>query len=136
MSDMAHDQNAGAFGYHIPDEIKEKIPEHFYYALGGELVSVFGKDLLCEDEDGIVPLDYVGGTAGYVETLKTTCRKLGMEWLFVYWSGLEWYDSDLFDGEITDEVIRCFSKEGNSNPYYKYLLSAKEGGFGANGDLP
>ena len=32
--------------YEIPKEIKSKIPEHFYYALWGELVSIFGPSIM------------------------------------------------------------------------------------------
>ena len=34
------------FDYTIPDEIKSRIPEYFYYALGGEYVSITGADAL------------------------------------------------------------------------------------------
>ena len=30
------------FDYTIPDKIKSRIPEYFYYALGGEYVSIMG----------------------------------------------------------------------------------------------
>ena len=125
MSDTAPKQDDLILDYQIPCGIKEKIPEHFYYALGGELVSIFGKDVLLLDEDGATRLDYVAGTAGYAEALRMTCRKLDMDWLFLYWSELPWDQSDLFDGEIVDEVVRCFDQEGSANPYYKYLSSVK-----------
>lgn len=113
--------------YVIPADIKSRIPEHFYYALGGELVSVFGRDALIPDEDGLSPLDYCTSTAGYVAALKATCRKLDMDWLMDYWNKLPWYQSDVFDGEITDEVAKRFNDQNgaknNANPYYLYLLS-------------
>ena len=113
--------------YVIPADIKNRIPEHFYYALGGEFVSVFGRDALIPDEDGLSPLDFCTGTAGYVAALKATCQKLDMGWLLDYWNELPYYQSDVFDGEIADEVTERFADQdgagNNINPYYLYLVS-------------
>ena len=113
------------FDYTIPDEIKNRIPDYFYYALGGEYVSIMGADALIRDEDGLSRLDYDAGTAGYGEAFRMTCKKLDMDWLFEYWGSLPWYQSDIFDGEISDEVMRCFDKEEHANAYYQYLISTK-----------
>lgn len=111
--------------YTIPENIKSRIPEYFYYALGGEYVSIMGATALLRDTDGLSLLDYNGGTAGYAEAFKMTCKKLDMDWLYEYWDSLPWYQSDLFDCEISIEVMKCFDKEDNANAYYKYLLSKK-----------
>lgn len=58
--------------YTIPDSIKNRIPEYFYYALGGEYVSIMGATALIRDEDGLSLLDYDGGTSGYVEAFRLT----------------------------------------------------------------
>ena len=113
------------FDYTIPDEIKSRIPEYFYYALGGECVSIMGAYALIRDEDGLSYLDYAAGTYGYVEAFRMTCKKLDMNWLFEYRDNLPWYQSDIFDGEISDEVIRRFDKEEYTNAYYQYLISTK-----------
>ena len=113
------------FDYTIPDEIKSRIPEYFYYALGGEYVSIMGAYALIRDEDGLSYLDYSAGTAGYIEAFRMTCKKLDMNWLFEYRDSLPWYQSDIFDGEISDEVMRCFDKEEHTNSYYQYLISMK-----------
>ena len=63
------------FDYTIPDKIKSRIPEYFYYALGGEYVSIMGADALIRDEDGLSRLDYNAGTAGYVEAFRMACKK-------------------------------------------------------------
>lgn len=109
--------------YTIPDSIKNRIPEYFYYALGGEYVSIMGAIALIRDEDGLSLLDYDGGTSGYVEAFRMTCKKLDMDWLYEYWDNLPWYQSDLFDSEISIEVMKCFDKAYPANAYYKYLLS-------------
>ena len=113
--------------YMIPADVKNRIPEHFYYAFGGELVSVFGRDALIPDEDGLCPLDFCTGTSGYVAALKATCQKLDMGWLLDYWNELPYYQSDVFDGEIAAEVTKRFADQdgagNNINPYYLYLVS-------------
>lgn len=96
------------FDYKIPEAIKTAIPDCFYFALLDELKNVFGTDILDYDDAGVCGLDYVGGTGGFFRALETVCKKLHIEWLSEYCDGLAWYDSDLFDGEIIDEVIRRF----------------------------
>ena len=109
--------------YKIPDEIKSRIPAYFYYALGGEYVSVIGADALTRDEDGYSRLDYDTGTAGYVAAFKAACAKLDMQWLAEYWDNLPWYESDMFDGEIAEEVTRRFDGHSEGGTAYdKYLI--------------
>ena len=109
--------------YKIPDEINERIPEYFYLGLGGELVSVFGATVLIRDEDGFSTIDYLSSTGGYVAAFETTCRKLDMMWLFEYWNTLEWYNSDIFDGEMCCRVVDAFESDMSCNAYYKYLAN-------------
>lgn len=110
--------------YKIPEEILSKIPGYFWPAFAGELCSVFGPDILGKDEDDIYAIDYAGGTAGWHAALKATTHKLSMAWLFDYYDGLEWYDSDQFDGELEDLVRTQFIevKQPAANPYYLWLL--------------
>lgn len=111
------------FHYDIPKEIKSKIPEYFYYAFGGELLSVFGKDFLTKDDSGNYPLDFLSSSQGYSVAFDMTCKKLDMLWLKEYRDSLPWYDSDLFDGEIDEQTIRVFKKSKEANPYYLYLIA-------------
>lgn len=113
----------GLFEYSIPENIKSRIPDYFYYALGGEFVSIFGKDALIRDEDGVCLLDYSTNSTGYAVVLRMTCKKLDMDWLFDYWQQLPWHQSDAFDGELANEVMMRFDKEETANPYYHYLLN-------------
>lgn len=132
--------------YRIPDEIKSCIPDHFYYALVGELVSVFGcfilRPLDCSeyDDDGvrIANKDNTYTEPVYDLNLSTnsgslaffaTCEKLHMMWLYNYWESLVWYESDIFDGEIENEIIERFLENDcvqRDNPYCKYI-SEKRG---------
>ena len=108
--------------YEVPQEIRDKIPEYFYYAFGGEYVSISGSNALIPDEDGFSMLDYCSGSAGYYEALKATCSKLDMMWLLDYWNTLPWYHSDIFDGWLSDEVMKRFKEKQISNPYYMHLI--------------
>lgn len=110
------------FDYEVPQEIINKIPEHFYYAFGGEYVSISGANALIPDEDGFSLLDYCFSTAGYYEALKATCAKLDMMWLLDYWNALPWYHSDIFDGWLSDEVMKRFNGWQSPSPYYLHLI--------------
>ncbi len=110
--------------YKIPDEIGNKIPPYFYAAFAGELFSVFGLDALQKDEDNSYGLRYFCGTAGWLEALKTTCKKLNLDWLMNYYYTLDWYDSDIFDGVISERIISEFieAEPSCANSYYHFLL--------------
>lgn len=130
--------------YTIPEEIDNKIPQYFYYAMAGELCSIFGPEIFQKitdveyDDAGnrIPPKDDVdhsyydldSSSGGWYEALRMTCKKLDMEWLINYLDSLEWYDSDIFDGIIEDRIIEKFInvKNQNCNVYYKYLVNRGE----------
>lgn len=121
--------------YKIPDAIKKNIPDYFYIAMVGELVSIFGPSVLAYDdcqENGCDECDLVchEGTSGWVAALEATCEKLDMMWLLTYWHGLDWIESDLFDAEIGDEIIRWLASEHEeherANAYYHYCLKRRE----------
>ena len=114
--------------YKIPEEIANRIPAYFYYAMAGELLSIYGLQLFelrkeDEDDEGYYDLD--SSTYGWNEAFKATCRKLDMWWLVEYYDTLDWYDGDLFDGEIEDEIIEIFCTKDriieHPNCYYRYL---------------
>jgi hypothetical protein len=92
--------------YSIPEEIKKKIPEEFYYAMADELCAIFG----WENIERIVEeyYDLNSSTAGWLQAFKKTCSRLDMEWLVDYCHTLEWYDGETFDGQIEMEIIKRF----------------------------
>ena len=121
--------------YKIPLEIKQKIPKYFYYAMGEELVSIFGTEVLIPEdvndeinEYTVYGIDFVTSTSGWYEAFKATCKKLDLQWLLDYHKTLEWYESDLFNDEISQKIIEYFSSEPKSraNCYYLYLLNSKD----------
>lgn len=121
--------------YEIPLEIKQKIPEYFYYAMGGELVSIFGIEVLIPEDANdeineytVYGIDFVTPTSGWYEAFKATCKKLDLQWLLDYHKTLDWEKGDLFDDEIAQEIIKYFSLEpkNRANSYYLYLLNSKD----------
>lgn len=111
------------YGYHIPDNIKDRIPDYFFGALGGELVGVFGADALIRAEDGLSHVDYSSGTIGWYTAFKEACMRLQMEWLLEYYDSLKWYDSDRFEGEMVEALFEYFGDKSKSKTYYSYLLN-------------
>ena len=122
-------RNSARIEYQIPDEVKSRIPQHFYSALAGELCSVFGCMIFGKDASGVYGIAYISSTAGWMEALKMTCEKLDMAWLLDYYNSLPWYDSDMFDGEIEYKIISEFievdQKPESVNAYYEFLLQRK-----------
>jgi hypothetical protein len=51
-----------------------------------------------------------------------------MEWLLKYYKELPWYDSDVFDGIVEQEIGRRFMnrKDDGGNGYYRYLLGREQ----------
>ena len=106
------------------DKILSNIPDHFYPAFAGELVSVFGSEVLEPSETGEVPLFYISGTTGWNAALRMTCKKLGTDWLMSWYDELEWFDSDNFDGELLEMTETKFldnSSESNGS-YYRWII--------------
>ena len=115
---------ADRFIYKIPDDILTKIPDYFWPALAGELVSVCDPFIFDEADVGVRAIDFITGTAAWDEAFKATCKKLGMKWLNEYRDKLEWYDSDRFDDRICDLIMSKFVKAEpeSCTAYYKWLI--------------
>ena len=110
--------------YKIPEEILAKVPQYFLPAFAGELVCVFGLAVFEKSETDSYGLFYVSSTLGWNAALRMTCNKLDMKWLFDYYDKLEWWQSDMFDGEIEDRLISIFVEAKGSpwNDYYQWLI--------------
>lgn len=91
--------------YRIPADIKSRIPQQFYQTMYQDLLNVFGKQILRKDAAGDYQINYMCGTYGWTDALHRTCYSFGMEWLWEYYDDLPWYDSDLFDCEIAEELV-------------------------------
>lgn len=109
--------------YKIPEEILSKIPQHFWPAFAGELVSTLGLGVFDKENDYYVLYD-VSGTFGWNAAFRMTCNKLEMKWLYEYYDKLEWWESDRFDSEVEDLLIKNFVEveATPANTYYAWLI--------------
>lgn len=110
--------------YNIPEDILSRIPDPFWAAFCGEIVSVFGLDIFL-DHDEEYPLLYISGTYGWNVALKATCKKMGLDWFYEYYSNLEWFESDQADSVLEDLLYEKFIKADYSSTqtgsYYLFL---------------
>ena len=117
--------------YTAHDRAIKRIPDYFYTAFAGELFSIYGwsrsKDMFYPDSAPEY-VDLGSGTVGWVQAFRATCQKLEMEWLLKYYEDLPWYDSDVFDGIVEQEIGRRFMnrKDDVGNGYYRYLLGREQ----------
>lgn len=102
------------------DEIFAKLPDYFWTAFAGELVAVFGIYIFEKDEDGLTPLDYMGGTSGWAVALWSVCHRLNINWFYEWYDALDWMDSDEFDSDLLDELNKRV--EGTNQVYYRWLI--------------
>lgn len=120
----AQNENAvhDAYTYTIPPEIRKKIPGCFYAALIGELCAIYGPSVFAPDEDGNREYVYHEGTFAWDAAVWMACKKCGLRWLYEYYHNLEWFQSDLFDAEITEEIEACLtSGQDIRQEYYRYI---------------
>lgn len=91
------------FEYEIPEDTYKNIPNIFWNNLRHELYMIDGLSLVEEDEcSGI----FNTSTYGWVTAFFNACKKSECMDLFDYYSSLPWYDSDIFDGIISEELIK------------------------------
>lgn len=91
------------FEYKIPQEIKAEFTKEFMAYFLARLAIVFDLDdsMLCADY-----LFNLESTIGWGKSFKYACQKYNLEYIYVYYDQLEWYDSDLFDGELGDLFVK------------------------------
>lgn len=85
------------FEYKIPQEIKAEFTKEFMAYFLARLAITFDleESMLCSEY-----LFNLEGTYGWSKSFKGACQKYNLEYVFVYYDQLEWYDSDLFDDEL------------------------------------
>ena len=98
------------------DEALSMIDDRFLKVFSDELVKVFGDDIFSmpgDDESEYMigpPVFYLEGTFGWSDSFKKACKKTGMMKLRAWYRGLDWRESDEFDGELAETLI-CFNTQ-------------------------
>ena len=101
------------------EEALSMIDDRFLKVFSEELVKVFGDDIFSmsgDDESEYIigpPVLYLEGTFGWSDSFKRACMKTGMRKLSAWYRGLDWRESDEFDGELAEKLV-CFNTQ-NSN---------------------
>lgn len=94
--------------YKIPSNIDKFLTKEFCMQFLKELHSIWGFAL---EEFEYESVGAVEGTSGWYESFTHACRKTKNDELYLYYVHLDWYDSDLFDYELTQKLV-----------HYKLLL--------------
>ena len=126
-----------------------KLPSYFYLCFFGELIKMFGaniiipnKDYLAEyDDDGNIisgneddysyrnQLDYyftiLSGTGGWNLALKEACKQCNVMDFYQYYNAISWIESDLCDGYIVEEMLNVIFCDGAEDSYYKFKFNSK-----------
>lgn len=97
------EENDIHFEYVIPENIKLLITHDFLKELRNQLIRIheyWSIDTFAEEG-----ISTNTGTGGWFAAFGKACILTNSDELFKYYRTLPWYDSDLFDGEITDLLI-------------------------------
>ena len=97
------DKNNLHVEYTMPEHIKNLVTDDFLKEFRKQLFRIFKELSLETFADYGAP--YLASTSGYVAAFGKACLITKNEELFNYWRALPCYDSDIFDGEITDMLI-------------------------------
>lgn len=92
--------------YKIPDEIKALLTEDFYTSMWDELANVFNGATVGVDPYGFSNVEQFAGTCGWHDAFVKCAPKEAVD----YFDKLDWYDGDLFDGEIGEELSKRFTR--------------------------
>lgn len=90
------------YGYKMPEVVKAEFKAHILKCFLKELIDVFDikhEVTMCNT------IAHLEGTYGWYEAFKKMCVNYGLEDILAYYDKLEWYDSDLFDGELGDLLV-------------------------------
>ena len=102
------------------EEALSMIDDRFLKAFSEELVRVFEFDIFSMPLDEEVeymmgpPAFYLEGTFGWVDAFKRACKKTGMRKLIAWHRGLDWRESDIFDGDLAELLVRFNTKNPNA----------------------
>lgn len=97
--------------YTIPQEIKSLLTEDFYKAMWDALAEIFDGKTIGVDYDLWPNVYHFEGTVGWHDAFEQCASEEVMR----YYKALDWWDGDLFDGEIGDELAKRFSRPTNAD---------------------
>lgn len=90
--------------YIIPDNIKKLITDDFLKEFRNQLFRIhkhYSLDVFAEEG---IPMNT--STSGWYAAFGKACLLTQKEELLNYWRTLPWYDSDIFDGELAELLIK------------------------------
>lgn len=88
--------------YTIPSDIKILITDRFLKEFLYQIIRIAGISPYDFADEGI---EYVTGTCSWYVAFGKACIDTDNKKLFDYRNSLEWYDSDIFDGELINILI-------------------------------
>ena len=88
--------------YSMQHNIKKQMDYKFCETFMKELHNVWGFSL---NDFNWESIGYCEGTGGWYESFAATCRILNKGELLLYYNNLSWYDSDLFDAELSELLV-------------------------------
>lgn len=105
------------------------IPTYFYQCLFGELIKIWGINLVAPYDTGDTyetqideRIAMMTGTGGWNVSFKAACEQCDMIEINDYYRNLDWIESDIFDGIITDNMVKILFSENVGHDYYHYRL--------------
>lgn len=103
--------------YEIPSEILSRFTEQFYRRLHELLGEIFCmEDIYQIDEATDEPMIvYFVSTCGWAEAFENSCRECELNDVLAYYDKLQWYESDLFDDQIYEEMMKYYKEEDVAN---------------------
>lgn len=97
--------------YKIPAEIKALLTEDFYKAMWDELANVFKGATVGIDPFGFPNVEGFTGTCGWHDAFDKCAPKEAID----CYDKLDWWDGDLFDAEIGEELTKRFAKRTHAD---------------------
>lgn len=97
--------------YKIPAEIKALLTEDFYKAMWDELANVFKGATVGIDPFGFPNVEGFTGTCGWHDAFDKCAPKEAID----CYDKLDWWDGDLFDAEIGEELAKRFAKRTHAD---------------------
>jgi len=110
--------------YQIPDNIKELITYDFLKELRNQLFRIHEYWSIDTFAENGIPMNT--STGGWHASLGKACITTNSKGLYNYQKNLEWYDSDIFDGELAEMLIENHLILGDLSKVIEQQLGIKE----------